>query len=426
MVFEFLKSFQQNDNPYMTKIDKLANLTPAKSINEVSQSNDDKLLQDIINKWPKDFTDHIIQDRKEKQWLNAKEKWKVIQGTKSEIANIKLDITRKKLIEIYEKFKNEKVSKSDIRFLQSEVWSKVDWDFGPYTFLKLLNKKRDLYSLYIKGQLPSLKDIINWLRKWDDQKVDLVNASLTDLNIKQGKTWLDKKEEEKLSFFSKVSKKIDSLVDSFDIKTFNTKDVLAIIQFESFFNPNAKSKKKVENSSVWLMALTIHPINELKEFWKKIIIEWESLYDKVTEKVWKLEWKIKDIKESLFDTDTNLTVWTSYLKMLEEMWGWKKYPNKKYTEIANKSDKMKPRIKTLLKNKNMEMDDDVFSKVIYKLTSDKKTQEKYYLLSERYNTDRKIMKWEIMPHKFYYALLITYLSEYLEKKWNFDTTKIIA
>gem|GEM_PF-6768361 len=53
---------------------------------------------------------------------------------------------------------------------------------------------------------------------------------------------------------------------------------------------------------------------------------------------------------------------------------------------------MKPRIKTLLKNKNMEMDDDVFSKVIYKLTSDKKTQEKYYLLSERYNTDRKIMK----------------------------------
>gem|GEM_PF-5836530 len=50
MVFEFLKSFQQNDNPYMTKIDKLANLTPAKSINEVSQSNDDKLLQDIINK----------------------------------------------------------------------------------------------------------------------------------------------------------------------------------------------------------------------------------------------------------------------------------------------------------------------------------------------------------------------------------------
>lgn len=417
MAFNFFKTFQSRDNPYLT--------SPEKNTDK-EKDNWDKLIQDIINKWAKDFTNHILEDRREKQIQSNRTKWIVIQESKLWVADLRLEITRKKLIEIYERFKSEKVSESEIKNLQLEVWAKVDWDFGPDTFLKVLNKRRDLYSLYLKWQLPSLKDVISWFRKVEPQKKELWNTSIEKIISEQSKTWLDKKEEEKLSFFSKVAKKVDSLVGSFDIKTFNTKDVLAIIQFESFFNPNAKSKKKIENSSVWLMALTIHPINELKSFWKKVMIEWESLYDKVTEKVWKLEWKIKDIKESLFDIGTNLTVWTSYLKMLEEMWWWKVYSDKKYKEIVSKSDKMKPRIKSLLKNKGMSLDDEIYSKVIDKLENDKKTQEKYYLLSERYNTDRKIMKWEIMPHKFYYWLLITYLSEYLEKNWNFNQPRNVA
>jgi hypothetical protein len=339
----------------------------------IYKDNFELTLDNLINEWPKKFTNYVHLERNKIRERKNDLKNQLILNSRKWISEIKHDINsdqeelKKTLFDILESYRKEKISKKDVIYLQQFLWiTNVDWIFWPETFIKLVEAKKEIFIWNLNNSnrwnLPNLYDIIESIKVTNNYKKWLIKSIKNESRL----DWWKEEFDNKYWLFT------NQLWNQLGLP----KNLInSIIYRETSFWKNLDNKWW----SRWMMQLTSAPfydmmwyhnwkvwVNEEREktysdiFWKIDIDKLksiENIKNEIPEEIWQdLKWlslndfsdpkrylkTIKKFKNLLKDKNweyyhsLNIIIWSVYLKYLFDSDQWKWNEHQKIKRVSGK------------------------------------------------------------------------------------------
>lgn len=309
----------------------------------------------------------------------------------------------KKLQEVFSKevLKSVKISSSTIEEFESKikeiysflsVLTSVFWatDFFNEIISNISNiiDYKSYYWLKDKQVLSDIEDTIKLIGGFKDEVIK----------------WVAKKN----IFFTMIILREYNIIKP---ERISIESVVSLVFLESKFNKDEKSP----TWSTWLFQTTSWVVKDIIE--RPELFDWNSI-DKLLERNWLSS--VKDLlpSEVRMNPYTSATLWILYLKMLET--NAKPIPINEIWEIRKNLWNVRDSLKYFLSESKIDFDENIFQQVISDIENDKSL----YTPITRYNSDNSIYKysrWEVMPHRIYFAIIILYLSKILS--WDLKKGK---
>lgn len=323
----------------------------------------------------------------------------------------KLDILQRFWASFWDKKLSEVLSREVLKSVKISTSTKEEFESKVkeiYSFLSVLTSV--FWSTdYFEEIISNISNIIDyksyyWLKDKEvlsdiESTIKLIGSFNNDV-IK----WITKKN----IFFTMI---ILREYNSIKPKHIPIEIVISLVFLESKFNKNKKSP----TWSTWLFQTTSWVVKD--------IIERPELFDKdLIDKMLERNWltSVKDLLPSnvRLNPYISATLWIAFFKMLED--NAKSVSIKEIWDIRKNLWNIRDSLKSFLSESKISFDENLFQQVISEIEKDKT----FYTSLTRYNSDEGVYKysrWENMPHRIYFAIIVLYLSKTLS--WDLKKGK---